>query len=105
MNVSDFEPANGHLIGRKMFNVSDRRNRMVLVKKRRKPNEKKMKMKYETSFGFEGEQSYPVNSDKKIFGMKPRTLVVALGVIVISIFILKSTASTNVEMANGGIPQ
>ena len=92
-----FEPSNSNLLSQKMFVVGDvripnKKRRIV----RRKLIEKKLKMTGEEQKEFEGETNYPVSADKKIFilGMTPKTLLVSLGVIVISIWIIKQTGGS-----------
>lgn len=89
MNIRDFEPVNGELLSRKMLNGNDytNRNNRPIIKKRVIKQQPVMKITSPNS-SFEGEAKYPIDDEKKIAGMKPKTLAVALGVIVVSILIM-----------------
>lgn len=101
----DFEPSNSHLLAGKMFNGRDAR--IVYVKRRPKPQpkpEKRINMQgsYKEP---DGKTSYPASKEKKIFGMKPKTLAIAVGVIIVSIWVLKQTGSREASqiVGNGGV--
>ena len=102
----DFEATNGHLLGRKMFNGRDSRQREArrIVRLIPKP-EKRMNMSGNGYREPEGGTNYPLSNDKMIFGMRPKTLAVALGIIVISIWVISKTGKDNVapQMASGGM--
>ena len=99
----DFEATNGHLLRDKMFNGRDsrrviERRRVVILPKQ----EKRLKMKGNNYREPEGNIRYPLFNEKKIFGMKPKTLGVALGIIVISIWVLSRTGDSSGNMVNNG---
>lgn len=105
MYYSDFEPTNKHLVESKMFKgnrdyeVQQRVDRVVRVKP---APEKRISM---SGIGYKepsGKISYPLSSQKKIFGMTPKTLLVSLGIIVVSIWILSKTEANAGEVVNNG---
>ncbi|NRA12376.1 MAG: hypothetical protein HRT57_10515 [Crocinitomicaceae bacterium] len=53
----------------------------------------------------EAQTNYPINMDKKIFGMQPKTLAIALGVIVVGILVLSRTNNPQQGVNNGGLQQ
>jgi hypothetical protein len=97
MNQLDFEPTNGFMLKKRMLNGgtkqrvkrSNRREKIMTPKPKQKVSAVEGDSK--TSTYVEGEKDYPINMDKKIFGMKPKTLAIALGVIVGGILILNMT--------------
>lgn len=99
MNIRDFEPVNGGLLSRKMLNGNDytNRNNRVPVKRIIKPQQPIMKIQNNMS-SFDGEAKYPLEDEKKMFGMKPKTVVLALGVIVVSILIMNMFGVDKGEM-------
>lgn len=101
----DFEPSNSHLLASKMFNGRD--SRIVYVKRKPKSRpkpEKRINMQgsYKEP---SGKTSYPESREKKIFGMQPKTLAIAVGVIIVSIWVLKQTGSREASqiVGNGGM--
>lgn len=107
MNYSDFESNNGVLLKNGM-NGKDLRTpryqeRRVIKRKIVKQPEVRLRMEDEGHYNYEGETNYPINNDKKIFGMRPKTLAVTLGIIVIAIVIINMTGVKNTEVVNNGI--
>jgi len=100
----DFEISNSHLLQGKMFNGRDSRQKYIQKVVRVVPvMEKRINMNGKGYREPEGSINYPENNQKKIFGMSPKTLMVALGVVVVSIWVLSKTGSNNdVTMASGG---
>lgn len=99
MNIRDFEPVNGELLGRKLLNGNDytNRNNRPIIRKRIIKQQPAMKITSPNS-SFEGEAKYPIDDEKKIAGMKPKTLAVALGVIVVSILIMNMFGANKTEV-------
>lgn len=95
----DFEPSNGNLLSQKMFSVGDVRiqSRQRRRKIKRPKIEKRLRMTGEENKEFEGKTDYPVDTTKKIFGMKPKTLGIALGIVVISIWVISKTGGSPSE--------
>lgn len=108
MNRLDFEPSNAYMLKTKMLKGASPRNRFA--KKRLIPKRPKPEPRLSSASGGEekysqGEKNYPVNMDKKIFGMRPKTLAIALGVIVAGIVILNISGkgSAGEVVNNGGV--
>ena len=103
MYRGDFEPANSHLLSGKMLKGQDIRPQVFRPKrvfvKKPKP-ERRLRISGQPQQEYKGEITYPHLSKKKIFGMQPKTLIIALGVIVIGIWVLKQTESTAVVQQN-----
>lgn len=108
MNRIDFEPTNAYMLKAKMFNGGATPNRFTkkkLIKKRKpEPPKRTLSVQGEEKYS-DSEKNYPVNMDKKIFGMRPKTLAIALGVIVGSIIILNMSGrgSEQVAQNNQGV--
>lgn len=100
----DFEATNSNLLSNKMFNGRDSRQinqRRRVVRLVKKP-EKRANMKGSNFKEPEGNTLYPKLTNAKIFGMTPKTLGVALGVIVLSIWVLSKTGDSSGQMINNG---
>jgi len=109
MTRSDFEPTNGFMLKTRMLNGGTK-----YKAKRSNRRERIMKPKLKTKISsFEGGsnndsyinmvKNYPINMDKKIFGMRPKTLAISLGVIIVSIIILNMSGKSGVtQVVEGG---
>jgi len=95
---TDFEPGNGRILKRKMFpNRGMGMERRIKFKKIRKP---------EPMYRAEGDtqetEIRPVDTDKKIFGMKPKTIIMTAAVIIIAIAVINYSKRGD---ANVGLEQ
>jgi hypothetical protein len=108
MNRIDFEPSNAYMLKTKMLdggtpNRFDKKRLIPKKKKKQTPPPRTLSVDGDNDKYSENGKNYPVNMDKKIFGMRPKTLAIALGVIVGSIIILNMSGKGNqVEAVNNG---
>ncbi len=99
MNFAEFEPTNGNKLSRKMFGASPRRPKIRMV---RRPVEIRLSS---VDGEDETETNYPVDMNKKIFGMTPKTLAIALGVIVIGVLAINLIGVNNQPIAGAAPAQ
>jgi len=103
MNRIDFEPSNSYMLKTKMLSGNSPRNRFdkkKLIKKHKKPILKISSIKGKKEQYSQAKKNYPMNMEKKIFGMRPKTLAVALGVIVVGIILLNMSGNNMDEAVN-----
>ena len=108
MNRSEFEPTNGFMLKGRMFKSRDRRRfgkRKVMKRIVAPPQPRVSSVEGQNNGYTEAQTNYPINMDKKIFGMQPKTLAIALGVIVVGILVLSRTNNPQQGVNNGGLQQ
>lgn len=101
MNIGDFEPTNSGLLSGKILNIHRGENRRI--KTTIKPIKNTPTMMVENTSNIDSDAKYPIEDEKKIFGMKPKTIALALGVIVVSILIINMIGVKNSEIAQPAV--